>query len=53
MYELKNIAWVLYIVDILTMCMIFEMSGQIYRKTKVVAKISKDLHGGFKLIRRT
>jgi hypothetical protein len=44
MYKLKDIAWLLYVVDILTMWMIFEMSGQIYQKMKVVATTSKDLH---------
>ena len=52
MHKLKDIAWVLYSVDILTMWVIFEKSGQIYQKMKVVATISEDLHDGCKLIKR-
>ena len=33
--------------------MIFKLSSQIYWKMKVVAKESKDLHGGCELIKRT
>ena len=44
MYKLKDITWLLCIVDILTMWIIFETSGQNYQKTKVVATISEDLH---------
>ena len=44
MYKLKDITWLLCIVDILTMWIIFETSGQIYQKTKVVATSSEDLH---------